>query len=168
MPGLRTAASNRARYRACKPLRLALFEFDRLIREGLSKEDFERWRSFVSKNVSLLTKTKAAELGYAIDSLYYGIPDYKTYIQHSLARLTLDDVNQAIRRRLQNQDIQLVSVAKDCEELRKKRISNEISPMKYNSPKPPEIIAEDKLVERFKIDSKPVAVKVVPVDGLFE
>jgi zinc protease len=74
-------------------LRLALYELDKLTREGLSQESFERWRSFVSKNVNLLTKTKDAELGYAIDSQYYGIPDYNRYIKEGLARLTVDDVN---------------------------------------------------------------------------
>ena len=149
-------------------LRLALFEFDKLVRDGLSKEDFERWRNFVSKNVNLLVKTKSAELGYAIDSAYYGIPEYGRYVQDSLAKLTVEDVNQAIRRRLQTKNLQVVVVAKGCEELKKKFLSNAPSPMTYNSPKPTEILEEDKLVERFKIDWDPNAVRVLPVDTVFE
>ena len=45
-------------------LRLALFELDKLIREGLTGEAFERTRSFLIKNVNLLIKTKQAELGF--------------------------------------------------------------------------------------------------------
>jgi hypothetical protein len=40
--------------------------------------------------------------------------------------------------------------------------------MAYNSPKPSEILEEDKLVERFKIDWDASAVKVLPVDTVFE
>jgi zinc protease len=149
-------------------LRLALFEFDKFVREGLSKEDFERWRNFVSKNVNLLVKTKSAELGYAIDSAYYGIPEYGRYVRESLAKLTVEDVNQAIRRRLQTKNLQVVVVAKGCEELKKKFLSNAPSPMTYNSPKPADILEEDKLVERFKIDWDPNAIKVIPVDSVFE
>jgi zinc protease len=122
----------------------------------------------VSKNVNLLTKTKDAELGYAIDSQYYGIPDYNRYIKEGLARLTVDDVNKAIRKHLQAGNLQIVVVAKDCEDLRKKLISNDISPMTYNSPKSAEILEEDKLVGQFKIELKPEAVKIVPVDTVFE
>ncbi len=149
-------------------LRLALYEFDKLVRLGISEEGFQTWRSFVVKNVNLLTKTKDAELGYAIDSLYYGIPDYKRYVKENLAKLTVTDVNRAIRRHLQTQNLDIVIVAKGCEALRKELLANEPSPMTYNSPKSKEILEEDKLVERFKIDLKPEAVKIVPVGSVFE
>src|SRR5260370_37298845 len=79
-------------------IRLALFELDKLIREGLTPEAFEHTRSFLIKNTNLLIKTKQAELGYAIDSLYYGIPDYNTYVKTSLAKLKVKDVNERIQR----------------------------------------------------------------------
>ncbi len=50
-------------------LRLAVFELDKLIRDGLTQEQFERARSFLTKNTNLLIKTKQAELGYAIEQL---------------------------------------------------------------------------------------------------
>ncbi|MCU1261239.1 MAG: insulinase family protein, partial [Bryobacterales bacterium] len=65
-------------------LRLAMFELDNLVKNGLTEADFERTRSFVSKYVNLLTKTKSAELGYDIDSLYYGIPNYNAYVKAAL------------------------------------------------------------------------------------
>lgn len=149
-------------------LRLALFETDRLIRDGLTQEEFERTRAFVSKYVNLLTKTKRAELGYAIDSQFYGIPKYNAYVKEGLARLTAADVNKAIRKHLTIRNMQLVVVAKNCEELKNRILANEISPMKYVSPKAPELLAEDKTVESWKINLKPEAVKIVPVEKVFE
>ena len=149
-------------------LRLALFELDKLIREGLAPEAFERSRSFVAKNVNLLIKTKQAELGYAIDSLYYGIPDYNSYVRGALAKLTLKDVNNAIKRRLRSTDLRIVAVAQNCDELKKKLAANALSPMTYNSPKPEDVMEEDKLVERFRIALNPESIQIVPVASVFE
>ncbi len=149
-------------------LRLAMFELDKLIKDGLTPEDFERTRSFLTKNVNLLMKTRQAELGYAIDSLYYGIPEYGSYIRKSLAKLTVKDVNEAIQRRLRTDDIRIVAVAQNCEELKKKLLSNALSPMTYNSPKPEDLTEEDKIVERFRIGFKPESVEIVPVATVFE
>jgi len=123
---------------------------------------------FLTKYVNLLTKTKRAELGYAIDSRYYGIPDYNSYLKNSLAKLTLADVNRAIRKHFQAGNLDLVIVAKNCEDLKKRLLSNQPSPMTYNSPKPKEVLDEDKLIETWKINLKPEAIKIVPVDKVFE
>lgn len=149
-------------------LRLAMYEFDKFVREGMSKEDFERTRSFLSKYVNLLTKTKHAELGYAIDSKYYGTPDYTAYIKSGLAKLTVADVNRAIKKHLRATNLDLVVVARGCEELKKKFLAGDPSPMTYNSPKPQEILDEDKIVERWKINFQPEDFRIIPVDQVFE
>jgi zinc protease len=149
-------------------LRLAMFELNRLATEGISQEVFDRTRMFLSKYVNLLTKTKSAELGYAIDSQFYGIPDYNTYIKSSLAKLTREDVNRAIRKHLRAGNLDIVAVAKDCEGLKRALLAGDPSPMKYNSPKAQAILDEDKIVERWKIPLKPDAVTIVPVDQIFE
>jgi zinc protease len=149
-------------------LRLALFELDKLIRDGLTPVAFERSRSFVTKNVNLLMKTKQAELGYAIDSLFYGIPDYSGYIKNAVAKLTVKDVNDAIRRRLRADDIRIVAVAQNCEELKRKLAGNLFSAMKYNSDKPEEVLEEDKMVSRWRIALTPESIQIVPVATLFE
>jgi zinc protease len=149
-------------------LRLAMYELDKLVREGISQEAFERTRNFLSKYVNLLTKTKRAELGYAIDSLYYGIPDYNTYIKSALAKLSRDDVNKAIRRHLHTDRAVIVAVSGGAEELKEKLTGGEPSPMTYNSPKPEEILAEDKIVERWNLGLRPQDVTIVPVEKVFE
>ena len=65
-------------------------------------------------------KTKNAELGYAIDSKVYGIPEYATYIKSSLSKLTRDEVNRAIRKQLDTKNLDIVVVAQDCEALKQK------------------------------------------------
>jgi len=149
-------------------LRLAFFELDKLIQNGIPPEDFNRTKEFLTKYVNVLTKTKNAELGYAIDSLYYGIPDYNSYIKNGIAKLTVEQVNAAIRRHLRADRIQIVAVAANAEQLKKQLVGAGPTPIEYNSAKPAEILAEDKLVEKLDLGLRPMDVQIVSVASVFE
>src|SRR5207244_1328140 len=56
-------------------LRAALYEYDTLVRDGLSQEAFETTREFLTKYANVLTQTQSARLGEALDRQYYGIHD---------------------------------------------------------------------------------------------
>jgi zinc protease len=146
-------------------LRAALYELDKLVREGMKREAFESTCRFLTKFVNLLTQTEAMRLGYAIDSKYYGIPEFNTYIKNSLSKLRLEEVNAAIQKHLRASDLDVVIVAKDAAALRKSILSGAPSGVTYVSPKPPEILAEDKVIGRYRLEA---AVDVVGVDGMFE
>ena len=62
----------------------------------------------------------------------------------------------------------LVAVAQDAEKLRDSLVSNEESPMTYNSPKPEAILAEDKIVRKWPIPLTADKVRIIPVDTVFE
>ena len=149
-------------------LRLAMFELDRLVRDGLTEEEFQRSREFLAKYVNVLTRTKSAELGYAIDSLYYGIPNYNQYIKTALAKMTRDDVNKVIRRYLRTDRLVIAAVSAKGEDLKKSLASEEASPMQYNSPKPADITAEDKVVEKWPLKLKPENITIVKGDEVFQ
>lgn len=149
-------------------LRAALYEYDKLVRDGMSKEAFEATREFLTKYNNILTQTQDAQLGYALDSRYYMIPDYVSYMRDQLAKLTLEDVNKAIRTHLTSTGMRVVIVTKDAEGLREAIISNKPSPITYNSPKPKEITDEDKVIENYKIDVKGESVVIVPVEKVFQ
>jgi zinc protease len=149
-------------------LRLAMFELDRLVKDGLTQEEFEKSRTFLMKNVNLLLKTKEAELGYAIDSKYYGIGEYGDYVKSALAKLTRDDVNRAIRKHLRTDNLYIVVVGKNMAEFKEKLLAGAPSPMTYNSPKPEAILQEDKIVETWKLPLKAENVEILPVGTVFE
>jgi zinc protease len=149
-------------------LRAALYEYDKLVRDGMTKETFEATREFLTKYNNILTQTQDAQLGYALDSRYYNIPDYGSYMREQLAKLTLEDVNNAIRKHLKSDAMRIVIITKDGEALREALVSNRPSPITYNSPKPKEITDEDKVIEGFKINVKPEDIVVVPVEKVFE
>jgi zinc protease len=149
-------------------LRLGVYELNKLVQEGIPPADFDRTKEFLTKYVNVLTKTKRAELGYAIDSLYYGIPNYNTYIKNAVSKLTRDQVNAAIRRHLRSDRLQIVAVSANAEALKKQLTGTGPSPIEYNSPKPPDVLAEDKIVERYDIGLRPEDVSIVPVDKIFQ
>ena len=149
-------------------LRATLYEYDKLVRDGMSKEDFEAIRDFLTKYAGVLTSTQSAQLGYALDSRYYGIPEFNSFIREQLSKLTLDDVNRAIRTHLRSDHMRVVLVTKDAAALRDAIIKGEPSPITYNSPKPQEILDEDKVISTYKLDVKPDQVVVVPVERVFQ
>ncbi|PYS83921.1 MAG: hypothetical protein DMF70_06000 [Acidobacteria bacterium] len=128
-------------------LRAALYEYDKLVRDGMSKETFEITREFLSKYVNVLTATQDSQLGYA---------------------LTLEDVNRAIRQYLKSDAMRIAIVTKDAAGLRDAILSNKLSLTTYNSPKPKEITDEDKTIEAYRIIVKPGDVVIVPVEKVFQ
>jgi zinc protease len=149
-------------------LRLALYELTNFIHGGIPAADFQATKDFASKYVNVLTKTKDDELGYAIDSAYYGIPDYNDYVRSQVAKLTLDQVNAAIGRHLHADRLQIVAIANGVDSLKEQLTSNEPATIHYNSPKAGDILSEDKIVGKFDLGLRPQDVEIVPADKEFE
>jgi zinc protease len=149
-------------------LRAALYGYDRFVRDGLSREAFEATRQFLTKYSNILTQTQSARLGYALDSRYYGIGDYNTYVRDALAKLTVEDVNRAIRQHLTTDRLQIVIVTKDPKPFQDAVAKNTPSPIVYNSPKPKAIMDEDAVMQAYRINVKPQDVAVIPVERVFQ
>ena len=149
-------------------LRFALYELDRLIKNGIPPDSFEISRAFVSKYFNLLTRTQSAHLGYAVDSLYYDQPDFLQTFKLQLAKLTSADVNRAVRRYLRTDKLAIAIVAGHGEDLRKELASDDPSPMTYNTPKPQEVLDEDKIAEKWPLNLKAESIKIVPVGDVFQ
>ncbi len=148
-------------------MRLALYELNKLIENGLSQEDFEATRDYLTKNVYLMTASQDERLGYALDSWWYGIPEYAGYMRAQYAKLTRDEVNAALKKYLSAKNLNVVIVTKDAEGLRDQLVKDDFSAIKYDAPKPEDIVAEDKTIGAYKLNIKPENVKIVPVDDVF-
>lgn len=149
-------------------LRAAMYELDKLSKNGMSKEDFEGTKQFLSKFVNVLTKAQDDQLGYAIDSRYYGIPNFTDFVRAQLEKLTLEDVNRVIKKYLQAENLKIVVVTKDAKAFRDAAIENKPSPISYTSPPAKEILEEDKAIEKYKLGLDPKDVEVVPVAEVFQ
>jgi len=113
--------------------------------------------------------TTMERLGYALDDRFYGIEgSHLEKFRKMMDEITIDEVNDAIRKHWQYGDMQIAIVASNAEELKKVLVADASSPITYTSPKPAEVLAEDKEIVDFKLGIKTEDVKVVPVAGLFE
>ncbi len=149
-------------------LRATLYEFDKLVKNGMSKQTFEATRDFLTKYVNILTQTKDAELGYALDSKFYGIPNYNEYMKTQLSKLTLADVNNAIKKHLLTSKMRVVMITKDAEALRDEIVKNKSAHITYAASKPQEILSEDAVIANYPIKVKPENVTITPVEKVFQ
>ncbi len=149
-------------------LRATLYEFDKLVKNGMTKQTFEETRDFLTKYVNILTQTKDAELGYALDSKFYGIANYNEYMKAQLSKLTLADVNNAIKKHLLTDKMRVVMITKDAEVLREEIVKNKPAFITYAASKPQEILSEDAIIANYPIKVKSENVTITPVEKIFQ
>jgi zinc protease len=148
-------------------LRAALWELDRLVTSGLSPQDFEATRAYLLNYCKLWVQTLSRRLGYAMDGEFYGRKDLVTELTERLPRLTVAEVNSAVRKHLKSGGIKVAIVARDAAGLREILTSGKPTPITYDTQGTPEdVLAEDKQIAAFPL--KDVSVRIVPVAQMFE
>jgi zinc protease len=153
--------------KAAFALRNALFELDQLVEKGMSQEDFEATRSFLMNYSKLWVQTLERRLGYAMEGDAYGRDDLVAELQLRLPKLTVEDVNAAVRRHLDPRGMDVAIVAQDADALRAQLVSGEPTPITYDTEgTPEEILGEDKVIAKFPLGK--VKVEIVPVAEMFE
>jgi len=145
----------------------ALHELEKLIESGLTSAEFETTRDYLSKNVFVMLKTQDQQLGYALDSRWYGIDDFATFVRERLAAITPADVNNAVRRHLSSRDLHAVFITSDAARLRDELVSDAVTTISYDAPKPPELLEEDRIIGARKLPIRPNAIRITPVSEVF-
>lgn len=148
-------------------LRIALTELDKVIQGGLTKEQFEITRDYLMKNVFVMTATQDQYLGYALDSQWYGTPEFTKLMRDGLSKLTAEDVNAAIKKHLSAKNLSVVFITKDAAGLKEKLVSDAFSPIKYDGDKPKSLLDEDQVIGNMKLGIKADAVKITPATQVF-
>jgi zinc protease len=153
-------------------LRMAFYELDKLVKNGLSQEDFESTRTFLRSYIKLYVQTPADRLGFLMDSKFYGRKDYIKELDQLLAEVTLEDVNKAIKKYWQtdNMFVTIVTDQSEAEPLAESLMQNLPSPMSYSdivkAGLSEEILQADSIVAEFPLNVK--AVKIVKSADTFQ
>jgi zinc protease len=148
-------------------LRLALSELGKLVDNGLTQEDFATTRDYLMKNVFVMTATQDQRLGYALDAQWYGTPEFTQMMRDGLSKLTLADVNAAIRKHLSARKLSVVFITKDAAGLKNALVSDAFSPITYDAAKPQAVLDEDKRIGAMPLAIKPENVKITPAAQAF-
>jgi zinc protease len=153
-------------------LRMAIRELDRLVQKGISPEDFELTRQFLRSYVKLYIQTPSQELGYLMDSRFYGRKDYILELDQLLSKLTVDQVNSAVRKYFQAENMFVSIITDDSEAipLADHLKNNTPSPMSYSNlvleGLPEEVISEDEAVATYPLKVK--SVKIIDSQETFK
>lgn len=145
-------------------LRMAVREIDMLAQNGISKEDFELTRQFLRSYIKLFVQTTEKELGFLMDSHYYGRANYIGELDELLANLTVEDVNKAAKKYFQVDNMFVCIVTDDSETaaLSANLLKNNPSPMSYSNlvkeGLSEDILKEDKEVSTYKLNVKTVDI----------
>ncbi len=145
-------------------IRMALHEMQQLIDNGMSQDDFEATRTFLGSYMKLYIQSTERQLGYMMDSKFYGRKDYIREMGDQLQSLSLDEVNATMKKYWQTQSfyVTIVTDKSEAEPLKKSLESNAPSPMSYSkvlrSSLSPEILKEDKMVENYPLKISSVTI----------
>ena len=151
-------------------LRAALRELQLLVDEGLTPEEFELTRTFLKKYSLHFAETTDARLGYAMDDRFYGLDEegHLARFRRMMDELTVEDVNEAIKRHWQYDNLKIAIVTGAAEQMRARLASGEPTPITYATPKPAAILEEDRIIEAWPLNLAEERMTTIPVAEAFE
>ncbi len=155
--------------RAVFALRAGLREVDKLIKNGLTQEQFETQKKFLQKYVYQFATDTTSRLGYAIDDRFYGIEGHLARFRKTMGSLTLEEVNAAIRKHMTTDNMVIAMVTADANKMKIALSSDTVSPIDYGDLKKPDhVMTEDKEIQTYPIKVEERNVTIVPVDQMFQ
>ena len=152
--------------------RMAIREFDLIIKNGMTKDAFEETRTFLRSYIKLYAQSPAQQLGWLMDSRYYGRKNYLKELDQLLAKVKLDEVIKSLRKHWQTQNIYvaIITDVSEAEQLAESLRGNLASPMSYSnvvkSGLSREILVEDEEVADYKLNIK--LVEIVPSEDTLQ
>lgn len=150
-------------------LRQALRELKKLIEEGIPKERFEITRTYLLNYTKLYAQNLGERLGWKMDSKYYGYEDFLAEVQKRLPNITHEDVNRAIKKYLNFENLYIALITEDAKSLKEALVANTPSPITYANPNmPEEVLQEDLIIQTFPPDVKHEKVRIAPASEFFQ
>jgi len=149
-------------------LRLALLYLDRVLREGLSKEQVSSIRGFLKGYYNLFAMTPMRKLGYALDDDFYGTDRYLSSLSQQLDGLSAEQVNEVLRRHLVAQPLRIAMVAPRAQDIIDALTSDVEVGHRYSTKPSDEVLADDRAAAQLAVPIGPSTMRVISVDEIFE
>jgi zinc protease len=150
--------------------RAAWFELQKLGDKGMTKAQVDGSKQFLRNYIGTWGSTISRRLGYAVDDTFYGIPKpgFLQSLRAALDKVTPEQVNAAITRHIQDDNMYVVVITADAEAFKKKLLSGAPTPITYAGERSAALLAEDKLVAAFPIKVTAADIRIVGIDKVFE
>ncbi|MBI3542620.1 MAG: insulinase family protein [Deltaproteobacteria bacterium] len=154
----------------CFLLRQIYRETNLLATEGLTKAEFDLTKSHLVGNAPLLATGLERRLGYAVDSVFYGLKgDYLARLQKGAQAATHARVNAVIKKYLHPDRMDMVVVTPDPDKYREQVLGAKCE-ISYASgvTKAPEVLAEDKVISTYPLGLAPERISVISSESVFD
>src|SRR5262249_25565203 len=149
-------------------LRAALFETEKLIRDGIPPAGFEATRTFLANYSNLWAQDASRRLGFAIDAVITG-KDVVKELQARLPKMKKADVDRAVRKYLGTNGLTIAIVADKGQTVADTLVNGGPTGITYDTAgTPPDVVAEDDVIKRLPLPLDKEGVRVIPVDQMFE
>lgn len=146
----------------------ALYFLNEMLTKPIPKENFETARGFLTGATRLWEQTDQRRLGYAIDALYYGTPNFLEDYRKAMAALTPEQMQAAMRKYVDAGNLNFVYVAKDAEALKTALMTQAPSPISYPTSKDDAVLKADKAVSVYPLPMHPSLIEVIDAQAFME
>ena len=140
--------------------RTVLHFLEALRSQPIPAERFETARGFLAGATRIWTTTDQRRLGWAIDDLIGGTPDFLGSVRKALETITPEQAQAAAKNALASSSFNFVFVTKDAEGLAAALKSGKPSPIEYPNAKPDDVVKDDAVIAG---EALPLAVEHVRV-----
>ena len=149
-------------------LRAALREVEKLTRNGLTRGQFDMTRKYLRRYSRFFAKSDRERLGFAVDDVYYDVtPGHLELLRRMTEELTLEEVNAAIKKHLQVENLVIVMVTDDAHAMKEALVSGAPSPISYQPPLGDAILEEDTEIARYPLNISAEKVTVISPEQVF-
>ncbi len=150
--------------------RAALRELKALVDSGMTEEALTATQQYLRNYTINWGSTISRRLAYRMDDAFYGLKGdgFLASIRPGLAALDLDEVNRAIRRHLEYDNLYIVMITQDAEGLKEKLLSGVPTPITYAADQSAEHMAEDAEIASFPIPVKAENITIIGINDVFE
>ncbi|MCA9611902.1 MAG: insulinase family protein, partial [Myxococcales bacterium] len=150
-------------------LRFAVKAFREQTRTGMTQADLDRIRTFIEGYFALYLQTESRALGFSVDDRYYDTADpWLEGLRAAWRELTVEQVNAALRRHVDPQNLQIALVASDAASFADQLASEVASPMRHaGATVPDDVRAMDEQVASYRLGIPRERMRVIPAAELF-
>jgi zinc protease len=142
--------------------RTVLHFLEQLRTQPIPAERFETTRGFLAGLTRIWATTDQRRLGWAIDDVISGTPDFLAAVRTRLETITPADAQAAVQKSLSPASLNYVFVTKDAAGLAAALKSGKPTPITYPSPKPADVLHDDEAIAVEPIPLEVDQLQVMP------
>ena len=148
-------------------IKMAIYELDKLIWEGIDAERLEKIKSFQINYFPFLIETPFQRLAMALEEICYDVPNFAENYGDNVASVNQADLISAVSRHWSSDDLTIVVIADNTEELKAELLTLETD---LNLPKGATgegLEDVNNLVKNLDLALKPEDIVIVDAEELF-